>query len=72
MQSMHSLFKIVETFLYNRVFKVKSKYLKSWFAKEALFTNQKMNGNIHFYNQERELCATIARYFFWLCYAHGK
>jgi hypothetical protein len=32
--------------------------------KKALFTHQKMNGNIHFYNQERELCATIARVFF--------
>lgn len=33
-----------------------------------LFTNQKMNVAIHFYNQERVLCTTITRELFWFDY----
>ncbi len=36
--------------------------------KNILFTNQKMNVAIHFYNQEKELCSTITREFFWFDY----
>ena len=56
---------------YKPFFMTKAFYAKIGF-KKVLFTNQKMNGNIHFYNQERELCATIAVVFFWFYYARGK
>ena len=36
--------------------------------KNILFTNQKMTVTIHFYNQEKELCATITRELYWFDY----
>ena len=36
--------------------------------KNILFTNQKMTVAIHFYNQEKELCATITRELYWFDY----
>ncbi len=36
--------------------------------KKIVFTDQKMNIEIHFLNQDKELCATIKRAFFWFDY----
>ena len=36
--------------------------------KNVLFTNQKMTVAIHFYNREKELCATITRELYWFDY----
>lgn len=40
--------------------------------KNILFTNNKMNVVIHFYNQENELCTTITRELFWFDYSSWK
>jgi acyl-CoA thioesterase FadM len=40
--------------------------------KNFLFTNQKMNVAIHFYNQEKELCSTITRELFWFDYVRWQ
>lgn len=36
--------------------------------KNIVFSNNKMNVIIHFYNQEKELCTTITRELFWFDY----
>lgn len=35
---------------------------------EIVFTNQKMNVSLHFYNNKKELCTTITRELFWFDY----
>lgn len=38
--------------------------------KNILFSNQKMNVSIHFYNDKKELCTTITRELFWFDYTN--
>ncbi len=48
--------------MFTKEFTIKLEFL------DLLFTNQKMNIAVHFYNEKQELCATVQRELFWFCY----